>query len=241
MGTVETTALDKKTYAGIVNHHLLAGEFIGRFFLELSRHRTPSTFIIIAPNHESRGMHPAALSRANWKTPFGITEADAEIACRFETETGVRVDERAFFNEHSIGALVPFVKKIFPRARIVPIIIKPRLDRGDKDRIVSLLTRLLTRRNCFLVLSMDFSHGKTVRAAGVEDRKSIAAVTSLAADFRRLQLLDIDCPNGLEMVAATMVHLNARAVTILNHDHSGRMLGRPCLPGTSYVTVLFSR
>jgi len=239
--TLDTVASNEKLYGGIVNHHLLAGELIGQFFLELSRRRTPETFIIIGPNHQSRGPYPIVLSQADWKTPFGLVKPDTGLIRLIQTKTDIPIDERAFFNEHSIGALVPFIKKLFPHTKVVPIILKPRLAPEVRTQLVLLLCRILARRNCFFVLSMDFSHKKPAAPAAAEDTNSIAAIKHFDTDHRHLQTLDVDCPNGLEIITATMKRLSASTITVLQHKHSAAMLGRPEEPGTSYFTLFWGK
>jgi AmmeMemoRadiSam system protein B len=244
--TLDTVASNEKLCGGIVNHHLLAGELIGQFFLELAKRQTPETFIIIGPNHQSRGPYPIVLSKADWKTPFELVRPDTDLIRLIQTETGqtgidIPIDERAFFNEHSIGALVPFIKKLFPRAKIVPIILKPRLPPEVRTQLVLLLCRILARRNCFFVLSMDFSHKKPAARAAAEDTNSIAAIKHFDTDHNHLQTLDVDCPNGLEIITATMKQLSAHTITVLQHKHSAAMLGRPEEPGTSYFTLFWGK
>ena len=239
--TVDGVRAGDELVAGIVNHHLLAADFIGQFFLELAKRRQPETFILLGPNHQSRGLHPIAVSQSPWKTPFGYVKPDTGLIRLIRTETGIPVDERSFFNEHSVGALVPFIKKIFPRARVVPIIVKPNLGPEIRERLVSLFYRILERPGCFLILSMDFSHNKPAAEARSEDGKSIAAIKNFDTDHRRLQTLDVDCPQGLEIILRTMKILNAPIATILQHQHSASLLGRPEAPGTSYCTLFFGR
>ncbi len=100
---------------GIVSHHLLIRDLIAEFFLRLSTESHPKTVVLLAPNHTTRGSSQIAISELPWKTPFGVLQTDSELGRAFR---GVaRVEEDAFYNEHSIGAILPFLRYVFPGAR----------------------------------------------------------------------------------------------------------------------------
>ena len=48
-------------------------------------------------------------------------------------------------NEHSIGALVPFIRRTFPGTRIVPIIFKKVANRDDCVKLAGVIAGLANR------------------------------------------------------------------------------------------------
>ena len=117
------TQIVEKVYGGIVPHHFLASDLIAKFFKKIESQNDIETIILIGPNHFNVGFYGILASKAHWNTPFGDIGPDLEVIGILAEGGLVQIDEKPFQSEHSISTITPFIKKTFPDAKIVPIII----------------------------------------------------------------------------------------------------------------------
>ncbi len=221
---------------GIVSHHLLIGSVIARYFEELGEQVHPETVIILGPNHRARGKQAIAVSRLPWKTPFGFMEADAALVGRLLSEGLAAENDDAFFQEHSIGALVPFLKRTFPEARVVPLIFRKDADTSACFRLGQWLA-VNTGGSILLLGSMDFSHYKTSATAGRDDARSLPVLSGLDVD--RVGEVTVDSRPALRTLLTACRKLGARDASVVFHSNSGILLREPDKPCTSYINMIF--
>lgn len=147
-----------KPRVGVVNHHVLAGDLMAKFFKTLKTVRPEiETFIILSPDHFSRG-RGVSTHGLTYVTPAG----DVVVRKRWVFEfgkTGVwdGTESRAFENEHGVGALVPFIAREFPGAKILPIFLRADLKTETAKQFGEDLARLADDET-FVVVSSDMSH-----------------------------------------------------------------------------------
>lgn len=70
-------------------------------------------------------------------------------------------DHDAFYYEHGIGTLTPYIKKYFPDSTIVPILQREKpLQLERLEELGDVITKLIQKdtRRYFLLISTDFSH-----------------------------------------------------------------------------------
>lgn len=70
-------------------------------------------------------------------------------------------DHDAFYYEHGIGTLTPYIKKYFPSSKIVPILQREKpLMLGKLEKLGEVITDLITKEpdKYFFLISTDFSH-----------------------------------------------------------------------------------
>jgi AmmeMemoRadiSam system protein B len=219
--------------AGTISHHLFARDLIAQYFIELARCVNPRTIIVIGPNHRARGHPPIALSALRWRTPFGLVEPDSEVIRKL-SQTGLAcVEEEAFVNEHSIGALVSFIRRTFPGTRIVPIIFKKVANREDCVRLAGVIAGLTDRP--LVLASLDFSHYKTSREAEREDVASLSVLRSLAAE--RTDEAFVDSRPAMLTLLQLCRNLRATNVEVVHHTNSGILSHNPRVACTSYINT----
>jgi len=241
--TVRLQSRVNRAHAGICSHHLLAAPYMSGFFRafrEKTKFFTPRNIIIIGPNHRSLGSSPIALSASRWKTPYGFCNPASDIITAVSSMTNASIDEDAFTYEHSIGALLPFVRYYFPKARIVPIILMPSVTRQEARALGKLISDK-TDINDVLILSADFVHNKAQEGARAIDMRSRRVLENLHTynSSSPLPIIEIDCNRGLELLMTyTMRH--GSAADILIRTDSSEISGRAA-PVTSYFFVLYGK
>ncbi|MFA6550454.1 MAG: AmmeMemoRadiSam system protein B [Candidatus Gracilibacteria bacterium] len=147
---------EKNIQAIVVPHHLLVSEYIAGLMKRASG-RKIDTVIIIGPNHENVGQEILATTLAEWQTPAGGVSTDNQLVNSFLSDLREQSNYYAFIHEHSIGAIVPFVKYFFPEAKIMPVIINSYANIQDAEKLATWLDKNLPD-NSLVIASTDFSH-----------------------------------------------------------------------------------
>jgi AmmeMemoRadiSam system protein B len=217
---------------GVVSHHLLIADKIAEFFFCLSKQAHPRTIVIVGPNHRSRGRAMVAISALPWKTPFGLISPDENLIKAMVNRGIASIDEDAFYNEHSIGALVPFVRYFFPDTHIAPIIMRPDADTTTAARLASFLSGAFGE-GVLPIASLDFSHHKSSREAMREDSVTVRVLHQF--DATAYQKTFVDSRVTLFTLLASSRTSGAREIDILLHTNSGILTGRPDEGCTSYI------
>jgi poly-gamma-glutamate synthesis protein (capsule biosynthesis protein) len=223
--------------AGIVPHHFLARDLIAAFFQGLASPGVPQVFLV-GPDH-FRSLSGTGLLFATtllpWRTPFGALEPDRELLKQLLAGNDAPVRDRAFRREHSIWVLTPFVRRAFPRARLIPLVLRDSKDYQRFRELGAVLARLADP-GALLVVSSDFCHGGSEEDAARLDATSLALLDSLAPnDIARI---NCDCRPCLAVLDG-FLGPGSRDFTLLRRQTS-RDLGAP--PGqslTSYVSGYF--
>ena len=131
--------------------------------------------------------------------------------------------------------LVPFIKRTFPRARLVPLILRGTPDYGEFFRLGENLRQASPEKTVLLV-SSDFAHGVDAATAARLDRKSLVNLRPLRlADLNRIQA---DARPGLAVLAG-FLGPGPRNFVLKGHKTSADFGSRD--PGnlTSYITAYY--
>lgn len=224
-------------------HHLAAEKMIENIFRKVSevdKGVKIKRVILLSPNHENIGHGWGIVADKDWDTKNGMIKADQEAAdIILRKKTLFVPDNDAFALEHGILNLLPFVKKYFPEAQIVPIMLRDGLSAEKADEIAKLLADNFGSET-IMVLSADFSHyiGKT--ASIMHDREAIEAIETL--DYGKNKKLDVDCRGGLEILEKFSEKLGFGKFNLLDNSNSAEIYGQDFgAENTSYVTGYFSR
>jgi len=230
--------LNYKVYGGVVTHHILASSLIAEFFVSLVP-QDPKTIILVGPNHFDTGKFEALTSSFGWETPFGIVEPNGELVGELVGTGLVQEDEDVFSKEHSIGALVSYIKYYLPGAKLVPIILKPSYELKDSVNLAGVVGGMLGE-NTVLIASVDFSHYLKSFEAEEKDKTTLAVIK--AGDLERLFSFNsdfLDCPGCVATTLLTMENKHKSNLEVLGHTNSGKILGDGEAPTTSYFLMSF--
>jgi len=123
------TELPREIVAGIVPHAgwMFSGSVAGMVFDAIKDiHENVDTFVIFGAVHYPYGKNAAVYAEGAWETPLGQVEIDTQTAkAIIEKCSHAQANESAHHFEHSIEVQVPFVRHLFPNAKIVPIMMPP--------------------------------------------------------------------------------------------------------------------
>ncbi len=231
--------------AGIVSHHLLAGELIDDWFRELARRRKVERFFILSPRHWDLGTGDYSLTAESWLTARGKVKADGDVVDRLAEELDCEVDREVFVMEHGIETLIPFIKKYFPDAKVVPL--NYRGEAPVNMPVVNRLWKSLSpyfegagAEENFLLISSDFAHHGDFEGTRIKDERTDRFMENPG----RTNWIFAGCDNrpGIYLLASLADRMTSPEMGILYHSNSYELSGKDARDITSYFfTFLFER
>lgn len=84
--------------------------------------RQTERVFVLGPCHRDPGPGVYVPESIGFRIPTGVVEVDAEAVAR-AAAAGAYIDDMPHLDEHSIEVQLPFIHYLFPRARIVPILV----------------------------------------------------------------------------------------------------------------------
>jgi AmmeMemoRadiSam system protein B len=221
----------------ILPHHLLASELISQGLLTIKKQK-PSVIVLISPNHFSAG-HGKVISTLNsWATPYGQLDTNQKIVNQLQTSGFVSLESDTFIKEHGIGNLAGFIKKTFPKASLVPIILKDSLSTKDSRELAAALAKILPE-DSLIIASLDMSHYLTADIASSHDQTTIATLAS--GDSEAVSRLDTDSRPALRLLLSYNELKKSQKFNLLHNSNSALIAQQPASKNvTSYITGYFT-
>jgi len=125
------------------------------------------------------GQSDIIISAYDWQTPYGILQHDDEALDELlNADLGIKAEEDVMESEHSINSEVAFIKKTFPQATFLPLILKPKVNEQTAEKLAQKLFDIAQGKKTLVLASVDFSHYKNSQQAQQDDKKSISAITN---------------------------------------------------------------
>ncbi len=215
----------------LVNHHLLASDLIATEFLR-ARESNPELVIVLAPNHFIQGDGKIIISNANWHTPYGVLEGEHDVVEKLALSKNIFIDEGPFENEHGISGIIPFVKKIFPDTKVLPVIFKPYTTKEEIELFIKNLQFRMPPKT-LIVGSFDFSHDATVGIT--EMRDALSREILIQNKPEEIEKVSVDSKPGLYAFMRLM-QIQKAIFHMDSNTNSSEILQRPDQPDvTSYI------
>jgi AmmeMemoRadiSam system protein B len=208
---------EEKVYGGIAPHHFLAARLIAKFYKKLEAQKGVETVILVGPNHFQVGFGGALSSKAYWDTPFGEVAPDAEFIDELVREDLIRVEEKPFAGEHSVSVHMPFLRKTFPGAKVVPLILKEDIGYDTLDRIAEKVHERYGEK-ALIIASVDFSHGLSLEKAQMQDAESVRTITSFGLE--EVPRLGVDSPASLYLLLRYLEDCGTRKLLFSERSNS---------------------
>jgi poly-gamma-glutamate synthesis protein (capsule biosynthesis protein) len=227
-----TVAPDAVPVGGIIPHHLLAAPLIARFMNGIADQR-PRTVILVGPDHLNRGIDPISSSLGTFRTAYGDLMTDPR-ATDLASDGLLNIDEHPFDYEHSIGGLTAFVKRTFPDAQLLPIILKDSATPEQVDRLASALP---TTDTIFLT-SVDFSHYLPSPVAQFHDVYSRRIVET--QEVGGIARLEGDSPMSLRLAFDYFKRRGAERMQVIDESDSARLTGHPEFAETTSYLIAYA-
>ena len=227
-----------RVYAGIIPHHLIVKDKIAAWFSGLEKFDY-ETVVLIGPNHFNTGRARRATSTQAWQTPYGVVDADVDLINKIISKSEIKNDPAAFTREHSMSAPIAFIKKSFPKAKVVPLIIKDSVTAKEADELAQLLFEMIDPEKTLVIASIDFSHEKTADEADKDDEKSFAAISNF--NVEEIYNAALDSRPSVYCLLKYLQKIEATKASRIFHTNSGRVIGKPDEPTTSHQLFYFTK
>lgn len=135
--------------------------------------------VIISSDHQPPTGQPIAVYAAGgFATPLGVVAVDAELAqALIHADARITDDPAAYVGEHMIEIELPFLQRVCPACRIVPIL----MGSDDEETVKALtdaLLAVLPGRRAVVIASSDLSHYPSAEDARRVDNLTLEAILS---------------------------------------------------------------
>jgi MEMO1 family protein len=165
----------------------------------LNQAKAVTRVILLGPSHHVAFSGVAASHAAAFETPLGAAPVDRGAIAGLLKEGLIVENDAAHAQEHSLEVQLPFLQRILPNARVVPLLT------GDDDfrLVATILEALWGGPETVVVVSSDLSHFNDYRTACRMDRETaqtIEAGRAGAVGFK--QACGATPVNGLLQVAS---------------------------------------
>ncbi len=190
--------------------------------------------VVLGTNHSDPGARGSSIwPEGAFQTPLGDIPIDSALAhALMEADSHITFQRNAHLYEHSIEVQLPFLQRVQPGKKFVPIIVaEPTL--ANCEALANALASTLQDRKALVVASSDLSHYPSYNDAVRADRATLAAVASLdpmalqatLEDYMDKHIPDLHtCMCGEGPVMTTMLYarkIGAEQVDILKYANSG--------------------
>jgi AmmeMemoRadiSam system protein B len=181
--------------------------------------------VLVGPSHRAAFDGVAAHSRGAWETPLGRAPIDEGIAeAVLEAGAVVFDDPDVHRDEHSLEMQMPFLQRLVPGLRIVPLLMGSQ-SRAEVEALAAALAKALVGRPALLVASTDLSHYQPAVVANRVD----AAVVDEVGRFDEEGLMgrlethqNVACGGGpVVAVMKAARALGADRATVMKYGDSG--------------------
>jgi MEMO1 family protein len=167
----------RKASIAIVPHagYLYSGQVAAHTFKALSQN-TYNTIVVIAPSH----FHPfdgaAIWPKGGFQTPLGTVAIDEKFSDKLLKTSTVKNLPDAFAKEHALEVELPFIQKVFPKAKLVALVMG-QPDSKTCGNLAGALHEIIGQRDDVLVLiSSDLSHYHPYTQAQTIDQGTLGAI-----------------------------------------------------------------
>ncbi len=189
--------------------------------------------VVLGTDHRPVSRGCSIWPEGAYATPLGDVPVDSELArALMDANDSIQYNREAHLPEHSIEVQLPFLQRVQPGIKFVPILVSDtRLQ--NCESLAGTLASTLKDRKALVVASSDLSHYPAYTDAVRVDRATLAAVVSL--DPLALQASTEECMEegvpelhtcmcGTGPVTATMLYARATGaeqVDVLKYANSG--------------------
>jgi AmmeMemoRadiSam system protein B len=181
--------------------------------------------VLVGPSHRAAFDGVALHARGGWDTPLGLAPIDEELAqALLDADPVVFDDPDVHREEHSLEMQMPFLQRILPGLRIVPMLMGTQ----SREEVISLaeaLAKALAGRGALLVASSDLSHYQPAAVANRTDAEVVGQVGRFDEEALMARLEkhhNVACGGGpVVAVMRAARALGADRATVLKYGDSG--------------------
>lgn len=172
--------------------------------------------VVLAPAHRAWVQGVASTGTTLLATPLGDVPVDLAALAAVPD---IRADASAHAREHAVEVHLPFIQRLFPSAKVVPLVVGA----ATQEAVAAVLDALWGGDETLVVVSSDLSHYHPYREARALDEATAAEIVALGGPIASSQACGAVAINGLLVLARRR---GLRAV-LLDLRNSGDTAGSP--------------
>ncbi|MFA4844595.1 MAG: AmmeMemoRadiSam system protein B [Candidatus Margulisiibacteriota bacterium] len=178
---VVRASAESSVVAGIAPHHLpLVASMLEEFYENIGQ---AETFVVMGPRHDDR------IKGRIITTSVG-DNANSNLTNQL-VASGLVVDEaNGFKGEHSIFAQAQCIRRVYPRAKIVPILFRSNVNGEETGKLAELLYCLGKGKNIVVIASVDLAHYLPLAGIIEKDIRTIKKLEAMRID--EIEYGDVD-------------------------------------------------
>jgi AmmeMemoRadiSam system protein B len=225
--------------SGVTPHHLLARDVITEFFQYTSKHSNLDTIIILSPDHFNK----YDIFGDNFITvkseDFSNIQINTVLLKKLSQNNPIAFSDAAVAMDHGVMNLIPFVKKYFPRSKVVPFLIPQSIDYPVLNKFTESLN-MLTSKRTLVIASVDFSHYLPKNISDFHDVKSIRTLMNFEKDD--FDKIEVDSWQSLYIARYFAQIRRMECPHIIAHKNANDYVKDTTLYSTtSYFSVAFGK
>ena len=149
--------------------------------------------VLLGPSHREWFRGLAVPQARCFATPIGLAPVDAEAIERLARLPVVIASDAAHAREHSLEVQLPFLQRLVPHARIVPVLV------GDASaaEVDAIIEALWGGPETLIVVSSDLSHYHPYDEARAIDRSTAASILEQRPELTGEEACGCVAVNGL--------------------------------------------
>jgi AmmeMemoRadiSam system protein B/AmmeMemoRadiSam system protein A len=152
------------------------------------------TIVLIGSSHHYPIEGAVIDGSDTWKTPLGEIEIDKDLVEFLKKESPIfKINSTPHKPEHSLEVHLPFLQKIFPKFKIVPILVN-QLREGELEKVSQILAEI-SGDNIIFIASSDMSHYPKYEDANYADKRVIEAILSGKVENLEKTIQDLEKEN----------------------------------------------
>ena len=204
-------------YGGVVSHHVptMIPQLV-RFYFDLKMHQNVKKFIVIGPDHVNAGSSYITTSSASFITSYAELKPINDLSTKMQDQGLATIEELPFADEHSIGSQFLVISKIFPEAKVTPIILRSNTPKEKAIELGRFLARNLDE-DTVVIASVDFSH--YLPHAQAKNIDEISGQVLKTLDQKSVSLITADSNRSMNTFIEAMLSKGAKLtdkVQVLN-------------------------
>ncbi len=224
--------------SAIVAHHLLVADKVAGVF-EAIGSEDVQTVILLSPNHFSQGLEEAQVGAVGFTTPYGTIAPDLDMVQKLlDGYIPLSLENETFRGEHGISTLTPFIKRSFPNAKLVPIVLHESMPAEEAVRFGQVIAESAGKETV-VIASIDMSHNLPLDYQLFHDGVTKAVI---AGGVRHAEGVDLEI--DANAVLRTLLSYNEQKGTeafTLTHHGSSLAMGKAevSVDNTSHILGYF--
>ncbi len=222
----EKIKYDEELKGMVVPHHLLANDLIENMYYTAGRDDVKK-ILLISPDHYPNERRSVFTSTVPWMTEFGKLFI-AEDINRYK----LPINDKEVETEHGLYVHIPYIKKYFKEAEIIPIAISKETSIDVLDQIINTIDE-----DTFVIASVDFSHYLDVKTANKRDQHTEDLFNMSRMNFFNLSDEYFDSAASLYIIFTWADNMGYKHY-IYDHKNSYMYLKNPYYT-TSYFIIGF--